>query len=100
MRQIRVHVETEITDEEHLISNELKAFIIQNETEEYLPFKKVDQWKLSDVTKKVNAVMKNIETDDINKQTCYGSSPLSSGRSWSKERQKRREKRAMVQKKN
>ena len=69
MRQIRVLAETEITDEEHLVSNGLKAFIIQNETEEYLPFKKEDQRKLSDVTKKVNAVIKNIETDDITQIT-------------------------------
>ena len=46
--EIRVHVETKITDEEHLIINELKALIIRNETEMYLPFKKVDQRKLRD----------------------------------------------------
>ena len=46
--------------------------IIKNEAEEYLPFKKVDQRKLRDVTKKVNAVIRHIETDDVtqtNKQT-------------------------------
>ena len=36
---------------------ELKALMIRNQTEEYLHFKKVDQGKLKDVTKKVNAVM-------------------------------------------
>ena len=38
--------------------------MIRNETEEYLPFKKVDQRKLRDVTKKVNAMTINTETDD------------------------------------
>ena len=38
---------------------------IRNETDEYLPFKKVDQRKLRDVTKKVNAVIRHIETDDV-----------------------------------
>ena len=38
--------------------------MIRNETEEYLPFKKVDQRKLRDVTKKVNAMTRNTETDD------------------------------------
>ena len=58
--EILAHVETKITDEERSIIDELKALMIRNETEENLPFKKVDQWKLGDVTKKVN-----IETDDI-----------------------------------
>ena len=39
--------------------------MIRNETEKYLPFKKVDQRKLRDVTKKVNAVMRYIETDGV-----------------------------------
>ena len=34
-------------------------------TEEYLPFKKVDQRKLRDITKKVNALIWHIETDDV-----------------------------------
>ena len=38
--------------------------MIRNETEEYLTFKKVDQRKLRDVTKKVNAMTRNTETDD------------------------------------
>ena len=38
--------------------------MIRNETEEYLAFKKVDQRKLRDVTKKVNAMTRNTETDD------------------------------------
>ena len=63
--EIRVCVETEITDEERLIINELKALMINNETEEYLTFKKVDQRKLRDVTKKVNVVIRHIETDDV-----------------------------------
>ena len=49
--------------------DELKALTINNETEEYLPFKKVDQRKLRDVTNKVNAVIRHIETDDVLKQT-------------------------------
>ena len=48
--EIHVHVETKITDEECLIIDELKSLMIRNETEEYLPFKKVDQKKLRDVT--------------------------------------------------
>ena len=63
--EIGVRVETKITDEERLIIDELKALIISNETEEYLPFKKVDQRNLRDVTKKVNAVIRHIETDDV-----------------------------------
>ena len=39
--------------------------MIRNETEEYLLFKKVDQRKLRDVTKKVNEVIRNVETDDV-----------------------------------
>ena len=41
--EICVCVETEITDDEHLITDELIALMIRNETEEYLTFKKVDQ---------------------------------------------------------
>ena len=62
---IRVCVETKIADEERLIIDQLKALMIRNETEEYLPFKEVDQTKLRDVTKKVNAVTRHIETDDV-----------------------------------
>ena len=39
--------------------------MINNETEEYPPFKKVDQRKLRDVTKRVNLVLRHIETDDV-----------------------------------
>ena len=39
--------------------------MIRNETEEYLPFNKVDQRRLRDVTKKVNAVMRHIKTDGV-----------------------------------
>ena len=38
--EIHVRVEIEITDEERLIIDELKALMIRNETEEYLPFTK------------------------------------------------------------
>ena len=62
--EIRARVETKIRDEKRLIIDELKALMIRNETEEYLPFKKVDQRKLRDVTKKVNALIRHIETDD------------------------------------
>ena len=37
-----VCVETKITDEEHLIIDELEPFMTRDETEEYLPFKKVE----------------------------------------------------------
>ena len=52
--EIRVGAETEITDEEPLIIDELKALMRSNETEEYLTFKKVDQRKLRDIARKVN----------------------------------------------
>ena len=39
--------------------------IISNETEEYLTFKIVDQRKLRDVTKKGDAVIRHVETDDV-----------------------------------
>ena len=39
---IHLHVETKINDEACVIIDELKALVITNETEEYLPFKKVD----------------------------------------------------------
>ena len=63
--EIRIRVETNITDKERLIIDELIALMIRNKTEEYLPFKKVDQRKLRDITKKVNAVIRHIETDDV-----------------------------------
>ena len=47
--EICIHVQTEIT-EGHCIIDELKALMIRNETEGYLPFKNVDQRKLRDVT--------------------------------------------------
>ena len=59
--EIRVREETKITDKERLIIDKLKALMIRNETEEYRPFMKVDQRKL---TKKVNAVIRYTETDD------------------------------------
>ena len=69
--EICVRVETKITDEERLIIDELKALIISNETEEYLPFKKVDQRNLRDVTKKVNAVIRHIEIDDVTQRNKF-----------------------------
>ena len=79
MRQIHVRVEIKITDEDRLIIDEPEALMIRNETEEYLPFKKVDQRKLRDVTKKVNAVMRHSETNDLTQTNklamaaaCYG----------------------------
>ena len=51
--------------DERIIIDELKALIIKNETEEYLLFKKVGQRKLRDVTKKGNAVIRHIQTDDV-----------------------------------
>ena len=39
--------------------------IIRNETEEYLPFKEVDQRKLRDISKKENAMIRHTETDDV-----------------------------------
>ena len=62
VRQICVCVETKITDEERLIIDELKCLMMK---QEYLLFKKVDQRKLRGVTKKVDAVIRHIETDDV-----------------------------------
>ena len=74
--EICVRVETKITDEERLIIDELKSLMIRNETEEYLPFKKVDQRKLRDVTKKVNAVIRHIETDDVTQTNLLWQQPF------------------------
>ena len=57
--EMRVRVETEITDEEHLVIDELNAFMTRNERQECLPFKKADQRKLRDVTKKLNGVIRH-----------------------------------------
>ena len=66
MRQRYMYVQKlKLKNEERLVINELKALMINNEAKEYLPFEKVDQRKLRDVTKKVNAVIKHIETDDV-----------------------------------
>ena len=97
--KIRVRVEIKITDEKRLIIDELKAVIIRNGTKEYLPFNNVDQGELRDVTKKVNELIRHIETDDVT-QTNKQSRPLYCKRSWSEEKQNRREKRATVEKKN
>ena len=43
--EISVHLETEITDEERIIVDVLKALMIRNERE-YPPFKKLDLSKL------------------------------------------------------
>ena len=58
--EICVRVETKITDEERLIIDELKALMITNKTQVNLPFKKVDQRKLREVTKKVNEVIRHM----------------------------------------
>ena len=63
--KVLVRVETKITDGELVIIDELKALMMRNETEEYLTFNKVDQRKLRDVTKKINAVIRHIETYDV-----------------------------------
>ena len=63
--EICVRVETKITDEERLIIDELEALMIRNETEEYLPFKKVDQRELREVTKKVHAVIRHLDINDV-----------------------------------
>ena len=76
MRQIHVRVEIKITDEDRLIIDEPEALMIRNETEEYLPFKKVDQRKQRDVTKKVNAVIRHIETDDVTQTNLLWQQPF------------------------
>ena len=73
---IRVRVETEITNEKPLIIDVLKALMIKNETEEYIPFKKVDQRRLSDVTKKVNAVIRYTEKDDVTQTNLLWQQPF------------------------
>ena len=89
MRQIRVHVETEITDEERV------------KIEECLPFKKVDQRKLKDVTKKVNAVIKNIERDYITQTNKLAmAAALWFAKEVGVKKGKRGEKKAMVEEKN
>ena len=79
----------------------LKALRIRNETEEYLLFKKVDQRKLSDATKKV---IRYIETDDVtltNKLAMAAALWVTKHVGVKKSKKKRRrEKRAMVEKKN
>ena len=63
--ETRVRVETEVTYKKRLIIDELKALIIRNETDEYLLLNKVDTRKLRDITKKVNAAIRHIKTDDV-----------------------------------
>ena len=43
----------------------MKPLMMRNETEEYLISNKVDHKNLEDVAKKVNAVIRSIETDDV-----------------------------------
>ena len=64
--------------------------MIRNETEEYLPFSKVDQRKLRDVTKKVNAVIRHIETNDVTQTNKLAMAAALFKKSWGKERQNRR----------
>ena len=63
--EVRVREETHFSDEERLFIDELKALMIRNEKDGYLPFKKVYLRKLRDVTQKVSAVIRHIETGDI-----------------------------------
>ena len=63
--EIRACLEAKITGDGRIIIDKLKDLMIRNETEEYLPFKKVDQRKLKDETKKVNEVIRQIDPDDI-----------------------------------
>ena len=66
MRQRYVYAwKMKLQMKELLIIDELKAFKICNERKEYPLFKKVDPRKLRDVTKKVNAVVRHIETDNL-----------------------------------
>ena len=67
--ETETYVRVEIKDEKRLMIDELKALKISNKTEGYLTFKKADQRKLRDATKKVNAVTKHIETDDVTQIT-------------------------------
>ena len=100
--EIRVHVETEITDEEHLIIDELNAFMTRNERQECLPFKKADQRNLRDVTKKLNGVIRHIETDNgtqTNKHAIAATLRVAK-EVGVKKKQNRSEKRAMIEKKN
>ena len=73
---IRVRVETEITNKKPLIIDVLKALMIKNETEDYLLFKKLDQRRLSDVNKKVNAVISHIEKDDVTQTNLLWQQPF------------------------
>lgn len=67
--ETETYVRVEIKDEKRLMIDELKALKISNKTEGYLTFKKADQRKLRDAAKKVNAVTKHIETDDVTQIT-------------------------------
>ena len=48
----------------------------RNETDEYLPFKKLDQRKSRDVTKKVNAVIRHIKTDAVTQTNLLWQQPF------------------------
>ena len=100
--EIRVRVETEIIDDQRLIIAELKALMIKNKTKQYLPLKKVDQRKLRDVIKKVNAMIRHIETVYIiqTNKLAMAAALWVAKEVYRKERQKRIEKKAMVEKKN
>ena len=100
--EIRVRVETEVIDDQRLIIAELKALMIKNKTKQYLPLKKVDQRKLRDVIKKVNAMIRHIETVYIiqTNKLAMAAALWVAKEVYRKERQKRIEKKAMVEKKN
>ena len=70
------------------------AETIRNETEEYLPFKKVDQRKLKTVNKKKYKVVRHIEIDDVTQaNNCsMAAALLGCKRSWSEERRNRKKK--------
>ena len=66
--EVRVYEETHFSDGERLFIDELKALMIRNEKDRYVPFKKVYLRKLRDVIQKVSAVIRHIETGDLAKQ--------------------------------
>ena len=65
-----------------------ERLIIRNETEEYLPFKEVDQRKLGDISKKENAMIRHTETDDVTQTNFLWQEPfgLQKKLEWRKEK--------------
>ena len=62
--------------------------MISNETEEYLPFKRVDQGNW-DATEQVNAVIRHTETDDVTQTNLLWQQPF--GLQYKLERRKEKE---------